>query len=494
MPRLPFLRGLVPTSRAAQAALGLAVVQCAVLSFLVNRQITGAGSNSWDLGIFNQAVYDMAHGKSFMTYRGMDVYGHHFHPTFFLLAPLSWLGGGARALSLVQVFMLCLGAWPAFLLGRDRVTGKDGQASPKAGLLFATVYLLHPMVTGLSWWMFHPESLAVAAILGAWWAAGSGRWKHFAAFTCWAVLSREDIALAIVGLGIAVAFMFRHDRRALRVGLVTLVGAGVYWASITQIVMPARLGTDEPYYVKDFWGHLGNNMPEVLATAVKHPNRALAGVKGSAGAAFAGSLVGPTGGLAWLNPVTLVGAGPQLVAVTLSNDPDSRQPWHHHTTVVMPFTIISAVETLRRLRRKRASLLKPVSGWMLVSASVSYILMSPTPIGPYAQRWTGATVESVAMHSAADAIPPDASVVATVTPGNLVSNRAVAYTWPNPFKKWKRGYETAPLPSPDTAQYLIVLRRELGKNAALFADLTASTGTYRVISENAGVVVAVRRA
>ncbi len=489
-PRLA--RRLFPTSNPARVALGLALVQWLVLSVLVHRQISGIGSNSWDLGIFNQALYDMARGRSFMTYRGMDVFGHHFHPAFYVLAPVSWFGGGARALSLIQVAMLCVGTWPAFLLGRDRVS-VNGGPNPTAGLLIATIYLLHPLVTGLSWWMFHPESLAIAAVLTAWWAATTQRWKLFAFTALWAVLSREDIALAVAGLGVSLAFVFRQDRRARKIGVLTAVAALGYWSLVTQVVMPARLGTREPYYVQDFWGHLGSTMPEVLVTAVTHPNRALAGVKGQDGAAFAATLIGPTGGLAFMNPVTLVGAGPQFVAVTLSNDPDSRQPWHHHSAIVMPFTIISAAEALRRIVKKRPRLFRLLATWMIVSAGFSYLAMAPTPLGPLGNRWAGTTKQSIEMQRAVRTIPRNAAVAATVRPGNLLTNRPVIYTWPNPFKKWKRGYEFSPLPPVESVDYLVVLRNELGMNAPLFADLTSKTGMFRVLSDVNGVVVAERR-
>ncbi len=486
------LRRVVPQSKPAVIATGLALLQYCVLSFLVHRQISGAGTNSWDLGIFNQAVWAMAHGEAFMTYRGMDVYGHHFHPVFFALAPLSWLGGGARALSLLQVGALCLGSWPAFLLGRDRMS-RNHEKTPWFGLLFASIYLLHPMVTGLSWWMFHPESLAVAAILGAWWAACERRWKLYLGLVIWIMFCREDIALAMAGFGLTLAIVQRADRRSRRIGVATMLTAVSYWGVVTQVVMPERLGTREPYYVKDFWGHLGSTMPEVVTTALKHPDRALAGVRGTDGAAFAATLLGPTGGTAIFSPFSLIGTGPQLFAVTLSSDPDSRQPWHHHTTVVMPFMIVASVETLRRLHSRRPKLIKPVVSWMVISASLSYFVMAPTPIGPLAGRWTSRTAQSDIMHEAAALVPPDAAVVATITPGNLITNRAVAYTWPNPYKKWKRGYETRDLPSPDTVDYLLVLRSELGNQQPMFDRLIAPGGDYTVLLDDSGVVLAQRR-
>jgi uncharacterized membrane protein len=156
------LARVLPATVPARIAAALAVVQWGLLSALVTRQLRGAGSANWDLGIFNNAVWNLAHGHRFMTYRGMDVLGHHFNLVFYLFAPFSRLGADALFLCLVQCAFLVAGAVPAYLLGRDRL------GSAVAGLAICAVYLLHPAVTGLTWWMFHPEAMAIPAVMLAW--------------------------------------------------------------------------------------------------------------------------------------------------------------------------------------------------------------------------------------------------------------------------------------------------------------------------------------
>jgi uncharacterized membrane protein len=486
---------LRPSAWLAAAA---SMMQLVTLSWLVNRQLQGAGSRNWDLGIFTQATYQLGRGSGFMSYRGMDILGHHFNAVLFVLAPVSWLGGGARALSLIQVAALVSGAWPAYLLGRDRIVTSDDVESNRIrgrfGLLCALLYLAHPSLTGLSWWMFHPETLALSAILWAWWAAHKRRWWLFGSSVVWIVLCREDLALAMVGFGIAIAIVHRTCRNAKRFGALTALGSFVFWVVITQSVMPARIGTDEPYYVADFWGHLGSTMPEVMKTAVTHPLRSTEPLHGQDGAAFVATLVGPTAALNVLSPLTLAPALPQLAAITLSNDPDSRQVWHHHGALFYPFSILSAVEALKWLRRRRPRILKVYIPLVATCSLLSYLLMAPSVIGVNSGWWKGSSASSVVMHRAAEEIPVNATVAATVTPGNIVANRASAFTWPNPWQKWKRGYEFAPLPSPDTVEYLLILRSELSpRNRDLFQRLTASSGAFDVIIDEQDVVLAKRR-
>lgn len=512
--------GVMASSVPARLAAGLALVQLTLLSTLVTRQLRGAGSSNWDLGIFNNAVWTLAHGQTFMTYRGMDVLGHHFNLIFFAYAPFSWLGAGALFLCLTQCVVLTLGAIPAYLLGRDRLKSNG------AGLVICAVYLLHPAVTGLTWWMFHPEALAIPAVMLAWWAATAARWRVFAAAIAFALICREDVSLATAGIGLVLLFGSRwpsdgvfHSRTAKRAGVVTLLVSALWYVGVTQVVMPSRLPTDEPYYVQDFFGNLGSTMPEVISTSLLHPGRALAGVQGMNGVSYAGRLLGPTGGLALLSPLSLIPALPQLAAATISNDPDSRQPWHHHAAIVTPFMIIAAVEGVRRWaqrpsrnrresggrvsteaqRRSTAPVLRPerlrlALGWMLGWSLLSYLVLAPTPLGPLGGRWQGSTAKGAAVRAAAQQLSATASVVATITPGNELTLRSHIYTWPAPWKRWRRGWEGLDLPNPAVVDALVISRDEVApKLQPLLARLTSPTGPFRITWERDGVLVAVRR-
>jgi uncharacterized membrane protein len=465
------------------------------LSALIIRRMWGVGSNNWDLGIFTQATHNLGRGDFFMTYRGMDILGHHANFGLFALAPVSWLGGGATALSVIQAWALVLGAWPAFLLGRDRIASDaDGPLKARLGLVMAVVWLLHPTVTGLTWWMFHPESLAFAAILGAWWAACRGKWALYAALVVWVVLQREDLPLAMAVFGGTVFLVHRMNGRARRAGVVTAVACGVFWLFLTQIFMPGRIGTDEPYYVKDFWGHLGTTMPEVILNAVSDPGRALQYSSAKERTEFVLSLSLPTGGTALLSPLALAPAVPQLAAVAMSNDDDSRQVWHHHGALYLAFSVIGSVETLRWIRRRKPQVVRVMAGVAVSGSILSYLVMAPTPIGVQSNRWGGATAASAAMHDVLATIPPDASIAASVTPGNALTNRSQIWVWPNPWMKWKRGYEFEPMPDPRVVEYIVVLRSELSpRTSGLLARLTDENGPYRVLADSDGTVLAQRR-
>jgi uncharacterized membrane protein len=472
----------------------LTLLQAGFISTLIIRRMTGAGSNNWDLGIFTQATHNLARGEFFMNYRGMDILGHHTNFGLFALAPVSWLGGGATALSVIQALALAAGAWPAYLLGRDRIAAEaDVRVKGSFGLAMCVIWLLHPTVTGLSWWMFHPESLALAAILGAWWAACRRHWGRCVLLVLWVVWQREDLPLAMAGFGLAVLLVHRRNRVARRVGIALAVVCLALWVFLTQVFMPARLGTDDPYYVKDFWGHLGTTMPEVLSTVAQEPPRALEQLTNEERASFLTSLLLPTGGTALLSPVSLAPALPQLLAVTLSNDEDSRQVWHHHGALYLAFSVISAAETIRWVRLRRTGAAKLVTTMAVTGSILSYLLMAPTPIGLQSDRWPASTAESKAMQRAAHSIPPTATVAASVTPGNLIADRTGAFVWPNPWLKWKRGFEYAELPDPGQIEYLLLLDREVtGRTKQLLEELLGPNGSFTVVQHDNGVLLAAK--
>jgi uncharacterized membrane protein len=71
------------------------------LLWLQIRRYEQLGAYAFDLGIFQQAVWLMAHGETpFVTVRGMNILGDHFTPIIYLIAiPYPHLGSSLLAVS-----------------------------------------------------------------------------------------------------------------------------------------------------------------------------------------------------------------------------------------------------------------------------------------------------------------------------------------------------------------------------------------------------------
>jgi uncharacterized membrane protein len=95
------------------------------------------GSWSYDMGIYDQGFWLVSRGRqSFMTVRGLEFWGHHLNLIVLAFAPFYWLGAGPAFLYVAQAVGLAVGAFPVYLIARDRL------AKPWMGLVFAVVYLM----------------------------------------------------------------------------------------------------------------------------------------------------------------------------------------------------------------------------------------------------------------------------------------------------------------------------------------------------------------
>ncbi|MEJ7765819.1 MAG: DUF2079 domain-containing protein, partial [Acidimicrobiales bacterium] len=171
---------------------GLVTVYVAVFGHLTWRQQANWASLGFDTGIYDQGMWLLSQGRDpFLTMRGMDYWGHHVALIGYLFSPIYWLGGGVQAVTLVHTTWVAAGAIPLWLLTRDRLqsAGSDGVAvvRPWEALAVPAAYLLHPALHWVTWWLYHPDSMAITPLLFAWWLARTGRWWWFAAACAFAM-------------------------------------------------------------------------------------------------------------------------------------------------------------------------------------------------------------------------------------------------------------------------------------------------------------------
>ena len=79
------------------------------------------GTWSFDMGIYDQGFWLVSRGKSWITVRGIDMWGHHINLIAFAYAPFYWLGAGPSFLYVSQAIALGAGAIPVYLIACDRL-------------------------------------------------------------------------------------------------------------------------------------------------------------------------------------------------------------------------------------------------------------------------------------------------------------------------------------------------------------------------------------
>jgi uncharacterized membrane protein len=328
------------------------------------------GTWSYDMGIYDQGFWLVSRGHQFMTVRGMNFWGHHFNLIAFAFAPFYWLGAGPEFLYVVQAIFLAAAAFPIYLIARDKFR------TPWMGLIFALVYLAYAPVQWISWSMFHPEALVIAPFLWAWWFATRERWGWFFAMVLLALSMREDVAMAVVMLGIVLAIYMRKApdyRRVLWRCAWTVVLGAVWYVIATRLVLNYFNDGKEPFYITYFYGNYGHSVGQIGKTILQNPDRVISDAVQHDRIKFYKQLGWPLAWLPLLNPLALLMALPQMLASVIGLSPYARMINYQYTSVMIAPLMISSIHgghTLWRFRPARTLL--PIAlllcAWMVALA------------------------------------------------------------------------------------------------------------------------------
>ena len=334
------LRGLVDRVRAEPAVVLLAlavIIWFVVFGRLIWQRHDRFATFDFDMGHHDQAIWLLAHGKGFITVSGMPVLGHHFTLAYFAVAPLFWLGGGPQLLNLLQTAALALSAVPLFLYARDRL-GNEWLA-----LTFGVAWLLNPTVQWLCWEAWHPETMAIPFLLMTWLMATRRRYVWYWVFLIAALMWKEDIALAAIGLG--VVLLVRKQRR---LGVLTMV-VGVAWFLFAYgVAMPAFNGGTNQAGI--FYGELGDSPADLIKTTFTNPTMILDRLDNNDALGYARDLLAPWGFTSLLAPLLLVPAIPQFFANILTNLNFFWSIQFHYAAIIVTFVALASVDGVARLK------------------------------------------------------------------------------------------------------------------------------------------------
>lgn len=201
-------------------------------------------NSSFDLAIFDQAVWNTLHGRFLVSsIKGnMVLLGDHWNPILALLAPLFLIWDNAAALLVFQSAAVGLCIPLVYKLAEWLLAG-GSPGRPAAWLLYAIpfaffVYLPERNAVRFD---FHPEVLADPIGLAAAYALARGRWKQVAVFLTLMLMCKEFMFLASFGFGL---YLFFGLRKRLAGALLAVGSPMALWA-LTSLWMP-RIG-DRPY-------------------------------------------------------------------------------------------------------------------------------------------------------------------------------------------------------------------------------------------------------
>jgi len=371
-------------------------------------------SYGWDLGIFDQVLWNTAHGHPFAySFRGYIYLGDHFQPILLFLTPLAYLEAGPAPLLAVQGIAFGSAVVPLYLAAR-RLAGT-----------VAPWFAIGAYVFGLAQaravtYDFHPECFAPLLAFTALWALASERPRWFIASALAMMLLKEDMVLLVLGM-CWVAWLGFGQVRAARV---TAGSAAVYALVVSAIVMPLIIGSDSNP-MRERYAYLGDNAAEMAWTALTHPNVVIDHLwaRSSLDATFL--LLAGAGFLPLLAPRLLPPLALLLLEPFLAEHGAQQNLHLHYMVVPAAFAMVLAVMALRSppwekvpaLITHRNQAIAVAGAAMLAGALIVFARESPLP--PSFQADTGRFNVDEHSRTAADMV--------SMVPGGVPASAQATY-------------------------------------------------------------------
>ncbi|AFZ27065.1 putative membrane protein [Cylindrospermum stagnale PCC 7417] len=315
-------------------------------------------SGAWDLGIFDQAVYLISQGlPPISSFLNFHILADHAAGILYPLALLYKIYPSVYWLFAVQSGALALGALPTWYLAR--------QAGLKAGQAVAmvAVYLLYPLVYNANLFDFHPDAIAVPAILTAVLAARLGRLGWFCASILLVLGCKAVLSLTVAAMGVWLLFF---EKRRLY-GAIALF-SGISWYLIANNGIIPFFGSEAALLERHLYrySYLGKSFSEMTQILLFQPGIILAKVFSSANFEYLLWLLIP---VIWgLKPkyiTPLIGAIPCIALNLLADHPSQKNLVFHYSLPAIPFLILAVIASLAAgrawLQQKQAIIL-----WSLV--------------------------------------------------------------------------------------------------------------------------------
>ncbi|MBE9163948.1 DUF2079 domain-containing protein [Tychonema sp. LEGE 06208] len=297
-------------------------------------------STAFDLGIFDQAIYSISQNQTpFSSLMEMHILGDHAAVIYYPLALLYKIYPDVHWLLLVQAVALSLGALPSWSLAR---LGGLNQEQSRA---IAIIYLLYPVVFNINLFDFHPEVIALPAILAAILAARLNKILWFCTTILLVLSCKAVLSLTVAAMGLWLFFCERKQR----LGAIALL-LGVAWFLIaSQKIIPYFSGSEVAGVGR--YSYLGKSVIEIIINLLLKPQLILGRILSIDTIKYLFILILP---VIWLllpfpRPnnlkylTALIPAIPTLIINILSELSFQRSLAYQYSLPILPFLIIAVI-------------------------------------------------------------------------------------------------------------------------------------------------------
>lgn len=399
---------------------GLTALQFLLVSgFALFRHAT-YNSGAFDLGIFDQVVWNSAHGRLFANTlsESRNFLGQHLSPVLLLLAPLAWLGGGAPALLIAQAALLSLAALPIGWYALRRVGGWAALVAPVG-------YLVHPTLFATASFDFHEVAFAPLFLSVALAGLLAGQRVPFYVGALLLLTVREDLGIVVAGLGLWAAWRRRW------IDSLALAAAGLAWTALAVLVVIPAFSESGGYFYLWRFGALGDTPEEIGASVAGNPQAVLGTLFAGRKLLFLADLIVSWATLPLFAPLTLLLALPNLAYLLLGQYRPLTELAAHYPVTLLPVLAFAAADGLAWVKQRRPRVLPGVAAaamvWMLLFGAVRSAEIASRRLN---NGLTGDPAHLALAGEMLRAIPPTASVSAQTGLAPHLSDRERIFLFP----------------------------------------------------------------
>ncbi len=425
-----------------------------VFSYLSILRHNRLNSAIYDLGLFDQIIWNIAHGRFFeSSIKGFNYLGDHFSPILVIFAPLYWIWEDVRILLIAQTVIVSLAGYYAGLLSYHLT--RDIKVSAAFGLAI----LGNSNVLLVVLFDFHPEVITIP--LFAYIVYQFALKKHIKVFlaSLIALIIKEDVAITVTLTGIAFAIISREKKY-----LILSLAGFVYFIVVMKVLIPLfrpKTFTGDYLYIERY-SYLGKNMKEVILSIITNPFYPIVKMYKWTKLKVLLRLFYPTIFLSFLSPAFLIVILPVLYINWIPNYPPQFALKYQYLNIVIPFIITSSIYGYQKLK----SILKD-SGFLsrhlsLFASSLMLLFVIGNSIILYHTvvrfKYFEKNYYESSFYKAKSLIPENASLATANTFGPHFTHRE-KIEFPVPFNLHMYHYQKLGLKMFSDAEYQLLLTR-----------------------------------
>lgn len=301
-------------------------------------------TNAWDLGIFNQTLWQYSHLKlAPNTLRDVPtLLADHFELTLVLLAPFYWVFG-SYTLLIAQITAVIFGGIGiykyAYLLSNTKRFSK---------VALITFYSFYGIFTALAF-DYHHSVVGIMTLPWILYFLKKRRFKLYYLLIILLILSRENFSILVSVLGLSTLVFEKRDLK--KHGLITFLVGVTTTVLILNYVMPYFSGSIYHYW--DFYPSLGNSPIQATKNILLNPFGTLSLIVNNQKKLVSLIRIFSSGGIAaFFAPQVGLLLIPIFLQKFLSTEEYYWGSSFHTSVELAPIIVLSLVHTLNKLKPK----------------------------------------------------------------------------------------------------------------------------------------------